>query len=84
MYFGTVMCFTIGTVICCACNNIAGMLAGRTIQGIGGGGIFTLNLIILSDLVPLRQRAQYQGYFQLVFALGSNIAPIVCHISTYI
>lgn len=68
---------TIGTVICCACNNIAGMLAGRAIQGIGGGGVYSLNLIILSDLVPLRERARYQGYLQLVFALGSNTAPAV-------
>ncbi|KAI4732836.1 WD40 repeat-like protein [Aureobasidium sp. EXF-12298] len=53
------------------------MLVGRSIQGIGGGGILSVNLIILSDIIPLRQRAQYQGYLQLCFAFGSNIAPVI-------
>ncbi|KAL1310675.1 hypothetical protein AAFC00_000937 [Neodothiora populina] len=77
IYMLVVILFTVGTVVCCACINIAGMLAGRSIQGIGGGGVLTMNMIVLSDMVPLRQRAQYQGYLQLVFALGSNTAPII-------
>lgn len=78
LFLGAVSMFTIGTVVCCACTGINGILAGRAIQGIGGGGVLSMNLIILSDLIPLRQRAQYQGYLQLVFALGSNTAPVVC------
>ncbi|KAI4724778.1 putative efflux pump antibiotic resistance protein [Aureobasidium sp. EXF-10728] len=69
--------FTIGSIICCASYSIVSMLIGRATQGVGGGGILSANLIILSDIIPLRQRAQYQGYLQLVFALGSNIAPII-------
>lgn len=40
-------------------------------------GVISVNLIILSDFVPLRQRSKYQGLIQLVFALGTNIAPII-------
>ncbi|KAI4716277.1 putative efflux pump antibiotic resistance protein [Aureobasidium sp. EXF-10727] len=69
--------FTIGSIICCASHGMVSMLIGRATQGVGGGGILSANLIILSDIIPLRQRAQYQGYLQLVFALGSDIAPII-------
>ncbi|KAI4844389.1 putative efflux pump antibiotic resistance protein [Aureobasidium sp. EXF-8845] len=69
--------FTVGSIICCLSHGITSMLVGRSIKGIGGGGIMSINLIILSDIIPLRQRAQYQGYLQLVFALGTNIAPAI-------
>ncbi|KAK6002078.1 hypothetical protein QM012_001716 [Aureobasidium pullulans] len=77
MFLLAITLFTIGSIICCASHGIASMLVGRSIQGIGGGGILSVNLIILSDIIPLRQRAQYQGYLQLCFALGSNIAPVI-------
>lgn len=75
--FTALSLFTIGSIICCTANNVGSMLAGRTIQGIGGGGILSVNLIILSDLVPLRARAKYISLQQFVVAIGFNIAPIV-------
>ncbi|KAF2216152.1 hypothetical protein CERZMDRAFT_64621 [Cercospora zeae-maydis SCOH1-5] len=75
--FTAVALFTIGSVICCATNNVAGMLAGRTIQGIGGGGILSVNLIILSDLIPLRARAKYISLQQFIVSIGFNIAPVI-------
>ncbi|CAK1362456.1 unnamed protein product [Cercospora beticola] len=75
--FTAVALFTIGSIICCAANNVAGMLAGRTIQGIGGGGILSINLIIMSDLIPLRARAKYISLQQFVVSIGFNIAPVI-------
>lgn len=77
MFLGSVGVFTVGSIACATAPSVVTMLAGRTIQGIGGGGIISVNLIILSDFVPLRQRSKYQGLIQLVFALGTNIAPII-------
>lgn len=77
MFFGSVLLFTIGSVICATAPTVPAMFAGRTIQGIGGGGILSVNLIMLSDLVPLLQRPKYQGYIQLVFSFGTFIAPII-------
>jgi MFS family permease len=77
MFFGSVAFFTIGSIICATAPTVPAMLAGRTIQGVGGGGILSVNLIILSDLVPLLQRSTYQGYIQLVFSFGTFLAPII-------
>ncbi|KAI6838903.1 putative efflux pump antibiotic resistance protein [Hortaea werneckii] len=77
MFLGSVGVFTVGSIVCATAPSVVTMLAGRTVQGIGGGGIISVNLIILSDFVPLRQRSKYQGIIQLVFALGTNIAPII-------
>lgn len=77
MFLGSIALFTIGSIICAAGPDVPAMLAGRTIQGIGGGGITSVNLIILSDLVPLRQRGRYLGLIQVPFGLGTNIAPVI-------
>ena len=51
--------FTIGTIVCCESQNIGTLLAGRYIQGIGGGGIHSLGLVVQTDIVPLRWRPKW-------------------------
>lgn len=51
--------FLIGTIICSVAKNAAALLAGRVVQGSGGGGIIAMVDILISDLIPLRQRAAY-------------------------
>lgn len=77
VFFASVLLFTAGSILCSVSNDVEQMLAGRTIQGIGGGGILSMNLIILSDQIPLRERPKYQGLIQLVFGLGTCLAPIL-------
>ena len=53
------------------------MLIGRSIQGIGGGGIIALTEIVVTDLVPLRLRGQYFGIISGMWSLGSVAGPIL-------
>lgn len=53
------------------------MLVGRTLQGVGSGGILTLTEIILADLVSLSERGAYQGAFGAVWSLASAIGPVI-------
>jgi MFS family permease len=69
--------FTIGAIICGVSENFTVLLAGRSLQGIGGGGIITLSEIITTDLVPLRERGKYFGFMSLMWAVGSTAGPIV-------
>ncbi len=69
--------FTIGTLLCCLSQNFKELLAGRSIQGIGGGGILALGLVILTDIVPLRQRPIYLGVIQMSWALGIISGPLI-------
>ena len=43
------------------------LAAFRAVQGLGAGGLFSLALAIIGDIVPPRERAKYQGYFLAVF-----------------
>lgn len=53
--------FTVGTGVCCLSGNIGVLIAGRTIQGIGSGGMYVLTLVIFTDIVPLPQRPRLYG-----------------------
>ena len=52
------------------------MLVGRSLQGVGGGGIIALSEIIVTDLVPLRVRGVWFGYLSSMWALGSVTGPV--------
>jgi predicted MFS family arabinose efflux permease len=75
--FVAVVLFTGGSLICCLANNFRVLLTGRAMQGIGGGGVVVLNLIIMTDVIPLRFRPKYNGISQMAWALGTIIGPII-------
>ena len=62
---GAMAIFTVGSAVCGSAKNMATLIAGRTVQGLGGGGILSFNSIILGDLVPLKDRGLYAGLFGL-------------------
>ncbi|KAG8851848.1 hypothetical protein FRB96_009032 [Tulasnella sp. 330] len=52
---GSLAFFTIGSAISAAAQNMNMLIAGRTLQGIGGGGILSLTEIIVADLGDIRR-----------------------------
>lgn len=53
--------FTLGSLLCCLAGGIGLLLVGRCLQGVGGGGIIILSLVIFTDIVPLRFRPKWYG-----------------------
>ena len=53
------------------------LAAFRAVQGLGAGGLFSLALAIIGDIVPPRERAKYQGYFLAVFGTASVLGPVI-------
>ncbi|KAG8934110.1 hypothetical protein FRC02_010593, partial [Tulasnella sp. 418] len=72
---GSLILFAIGSGICGGAKNMGMLIAGRTIQGMGGGGILSLTEIIVADLVALRWRGLYMGLFGAVWAIASAVGP---------
>jgi EmrB/QacA subfamily drug resistance transporter len=69
--------FILGSALCGLSQSIYQLAAFRAIQGIGAGGLFSLALAILGDIVPPRERAKYQGYFLAVFGTSSVLGPLL-------
>ncbi len=69
--------FVLGSALCGLSQSMYQLAAFRAFQGIGAGGLFSLALAILGDLVPPRERARYQGLFLAVFGTSSVLGPVV-------
>ena len=69
--------FVIGSVMCTFADSMTQLAAFRAVQGVGAGGLFSLALAIIGDIVPPMERAKYQGYFLAVFGTSSVLGPVI-------
>jgi EmrB/QacA subfamily drug resistance transporter len=69
--------FIVGSALCGLAQSMYELAAFRGIQGVGAGGLFSLALAIIGDIVPPRERAKYQGYFLAVFGTSSVLGPLL-------
>jgi EmrB/QacA subfamily drug resistance transporter len=86
IFQAAIVVFLIGSVICGFAGEIAEvfgvsginvMIAGRAVQGLGGGGLISLALAIIGDVIPPRERGKYQGLFGAVFGVSSVAGPLL-------
>ncbi|KAL4998235.1 major facilitator superfamily domain-containing protein [Aspergillus recurvatus] len=77
--------FGIGCLFCGLAQSIHQLIAARVFQGVGGGGMTTVVSILLSDIIPLRDRGVWQGVINIIYATGSGIgAPLGGVLADYI
>ena len=69
--------FLVGAVIASVASNFGVLLLGRSLQGVGGGGLIALTEIVVTDLVPLRLRGNWFGIISAMWSIGSVTGPIV-------
>ncbi|RSL74210.1 hypothetical protein CEP51_011618 [Fusarium floridanum] len=74
---GSLTVFAGGSIMAALAKNIAVLLGGRTLQGLGSGGILALTYVIATDLVSLRERGKWFGLISLNWAIGSILGPVV-------
>jgi EmrB/QacA subfamily drug resistance transporter len=68
--------FTVGSMLSGAAGTMEQLLGSRAIQGIGAGGIGSLGMAIIADIVPARQLGRWLGYQGAIFACASLIGPL--------
>ena len=86
IFQAAIIVFLLGSLICGFASpiadffNISGidiMIAGRAVQGLGGGGLMSLALAVIGDVIPPRERGKYQGLFGAVFGVSSVAGPLL-------
>lgn len=68
--------FAIGNIICGFAKEEWTMILGRLIAGVGGGCVNTIATILVSDLIPLRQRGVWQGFSNIFWGLGNGLGGV--------
>ncbi|KAI1299448.1 major facilitator superfamily domain-containing protein [Xylaria venustula] len=69
--------FFIGSLASSLANTVTQLIVFRALTGIGGGGLMTVAQLIVSDVVPLRERGKYQGILGAVVAIANGIGPVI-------
>lgn len=77
IFQSAIIIFLVGSVLCGLSQSMGQLIAARALQGIGAGGLMSLVLAIVGDIIPPRQRGQYMGYFLGTFAIASVAGPLL-------
>ena len=69
--------FIVGSTTCGLAPSMDGLIAGRAVEGLGGGGLIILAQATIADIVPPRQRGKYMGLMGSVFAVSTVVGPLL-------
>jgi EmrB/QacA subfamily drug resistance transporter len=69
--------FIVGSLVCALAPTIWVLVVGRTLQGIGGGGLIPIAQTIIADLLTPRERPMAQSYTSVVFMSASILGPVL-------
>ncbi|KAJ7666622.1 major facilitator superfamily domain-containing protein [Mycena polygramma] len=73
----SIILFALGSALCGTATNQYVLIGGRAVQGLGGGGIRSLAVIILADLVTLEERGIYGILTGLTWCIACVVGPII-------
>ncbi|MDO8106250.1 MDR family MFS transporter [Isoptericola sp. b441] len=76
-YLVSIGLFLAGSLLSGTATSMYQLAGYRALQGLGGGGLMSLAITILGDLLSPRERARYQAMFLAVFGVSSVVGPIV-------
>ncbi|KAG8773300.1 hypothetical protein FRC12_002591 [Ceratobasidium sp. 428] len=77
LLISVIILFTIGNLLCGFAKTAVWLFTARAIAGLGGGGINSMAMIIMSDVVSLQERGKYQSFLGAAVALGAGIGPLI-------
>lgn len=77
LYLTAIAIFLAGSLYAGSVHSMTELAIARGVQGLGAGGLLALALTIIGDIVSLKDRAKFQGYFMSVFGISSVLGPVV-------
>ena len=77
LFLVAISIFVVGSLLCSVARSMPELALYRAIQGLGAGGLFSLAVTIISDVVPVRERARHGGRLIGVYALFGVLGPVV-------
>jgi EmrB/QacA subfamily drug resistance transporter len=67
--------FVAGSALSAVAPNMAWLIVGRTLQGVGGGGIVPMVQVTVADMVTPRERGHYQAYMGSAWIVAGVVGP---------
>ena len=77
LFLAAIAIFLGGSALSGMAQDLSQLIAFRALQGLGAGGLMTLAMAIVAEIVSPRERGRYQGYIQMVFVIASVAGPLL-------
>lgn len=77
VYVTGLLIFIVGSALCGMSTDMTQLIWFRALQGIGGGIMMPMAMIIIGDLFTGKERAKWQGIFGAIYGLSSVLGPQV-------
>jgi MFS family permease len=77
VYISALVLLCIADLLCGLSVNPAMFYVFRGLAGVAGGGVTSLTMIIVSDIVTLEKRGKYQGILGASLGVGNIIGPFL-------
>ncbi|KAH7100050.1 MFS general substrate transporter [Auriculariales sp. MPI-PUGE-AT-0066] len=74
---GALTWFAFTSMACALAQTMIQLIVFRALQGIGGGGLITMALIIISDIVSLRDRGRYMGIIDIIVIISGSLGSFL-------
>lgn len=77
--------FVAASILCALARNMPELVGARILQGVGGGGLWSVTHAVVADLVPPRERGRIQGWFAGASVAANLLGPVLGGVfATYI
>lgn len=76
IFLAAIGIFLTGSVLCGFAGSMTELIVFRAVQGLGAGGLTSLPMAMVADLVPARDLGRWIGYSGFVFAFASVAGPL--------
>jgi MFS family permease len=64
-----------GSLLCALAPSMLILILGRGLQGIGGGGLSSMGMVVLGDVAAPRERGRYYAYFAVTYTTAGACGP---------
>jgi MFS family permease len=64
-----------GSLLCALAPSMLVLILGRSLQGLGGGGLASMGVVVLGDVAAPRERGRYYSYFAVTYTTAGACGP---------